>query len=185
MEVAWSRHFVCDCLISTDLLVPIITLAGIVSACGVTTSSAACNLWNTIVFLRTQDSDRCINKIPYKIRLDVSHDQERCGVDVNNNDSVWSFGHRSVRHQMTQYIFLKEHVQYKCKDLTQGVCYRRDSCRDSEGWLWFMWMFSMIPRDKIVISVKIRTYFLKSRFFLSQYHNMLLICFPICMINLR
>ena len=67
------------------------------------------------------------------IRLDVSHGQERCGVDVNNNDSVWSFGYRTVRHQMTQYTFLKKHVLYKCKDLTQGACYRRDSCRDSEN----------------------------------------------------
>ena len=55
-------------------------------------------------------------------------------------DAVWIsikmtvlFGYRTLVMKRRNIFFLKVHVQYKCKDLTQCACYGRDSCRDSEG----------------------------------------------------
>ena len=74
----------------------IITLAGISSASGLTTSSAACNFWNTTLFFGHRIRiDASIKS--QMIRMDVSHDSERCGVDFDINDTV-SFGYRSFRH---------------------------------------------------------------------------------------
>ena len=60
------------------------------------------------------------------------------------------------------------------------------TCRDSDGWLGFGWMFPMIRKDVAVISVKITAYLSHiAAFWSSQYDNTLFICFYIRMINLR
>ena len=142
--------------------------------------------WSPIDYLRLLNLNRspCVHHYFSWHFITMWSDDEQCGVDINKNDSVL-FGYRTFAIKRRNIFFLNVHVQYKYKDVTQGACYGRDSCKHSEGRLWFIWMFSMIPRDEIVISVKITTYFVISRFFRSQYHNVLLICFPICMINLR
>ena len=60
------------------------------------------------------------------------------------------------------------------------------TCKDSDGWLGFGWMFPMIRKDVAVILVKVTAYLYHiAAFWSSQYDDTLFICFYMRMINLR
>ena len=60
------------------------------------------------------------------IRMDVSHDSERCCCGFNQNDSVSSVYRDFVAnkcHQIWFHFFLKVFDPFRCKILTRGACY--------------------------------------------------------------
>ena len=57
------------------------------------------------------------------VQMDVSHDKERCGVDVKKWRRIHLVTYRIFRHLKTQYILFKRVCLIQMQSFTHGACY--------------------------------------------------------------